>query len=54
MRVFGAEEQYQHDIRILLENLTSIVFEMVQHPEIPSEEPEIGISCYLITIYSIF
>ena len=42
VRVFGAEEQYQQDIRVLLENLTSIVFEMVQHPEIPTEEPEIG------------
>ena len=47
VRVFGAEEKYQQDIRVLLESLTGIVFEMVQHPEIPSEEPEIGTFCLL-------
>ena len=43
VRVFGADEAHQQDVRVLLESLTNIVFQMVQHPEIPSEEPEIGI-----------
>jgi transportin-3 len=42
VRVFGADEAHQQDVRVLLESLTNIVFQMVQHPEVPSEEPEIG------------
>ena len=41
VRVFGGVEQYQQDIRVLIESLTSIVFLMVQNPG-SSEEPEIG------------
>lgn len=43
VRVFGADKEHKVEIRVLLENLTSVVFLMVQHPEIPTEEPEIGI-----------